>query len=278
MKQRSEPMNRESTRNASRGLAMAVVALVLAAGTAWSQVTVTCSQVGADVVCNGGGSLDLTGLPFSGTFTFAGSLAPQSAVFVMAPGVNGTGGVLADGYAADTIQGPGPLGSGPHRWASSGSKVVGISPNYLVVPKGYVSSSDIPAASLTFSGQTAATLGVTPGVYVWTWGNGPAQKFTLNLFAQPPSTTCGDIDALINSVKALNLQPVGKETALVQKLDNAVANIRRGSAQAAKGQLGAFVNQLNSSGSGVSQPQNSQFQADANAIIGRINNGDMSCP
>lgn len=184
MKHLTEPRNAESTRNASRRLAVAVVALLLAPVAAHSQLTVTCTQVAADVVCTSPtGTLDLTGLPLSGTFTFAGNIAPPSAVFVTAP----SGGVLADGYNAASISKPASFGSLGQTWGSSGSGILGISPNYLVVPKGYVSGSPIAPTSMTFSGKTATALGVTPGVYVWTWGSGlPAQKFTLNLFSSAP--------------------------------------------------------------------------------------------
>ena len=34
-----------------------------------------------------------------------------------------------------------------------------------------------------YSGKTFATLGVTPGTYVWTWGTGANQKFTLKILS-----------------------------------------------------------------------------------------------
>ena len=42
--------------------------------------------------------------------------------------------------------------------------------------------------SATYSGKTFATLGVTPGTYEWTWGNGANQNFTVHI---PPITTSG---------------------------------------------------------------------------------------
>jgi hypothetical protein len=32
---------------------------------------------------------------------------------------------------------------------------------------------------MTFNNATFASLGVTPGTYVWSWGTGPNQNFTL---------------------------------------------------------------------------------------------------
>ena len=50
----------------------------------------------------------------------------------------------------------------------------------LSVPTGYVSGTAL-SDSATYSGTTLATLGVTPGTYVWTWGTGANQKFTLQI-------------------------------------------------------------------------------------------------
>ena len=51
--------------------------------------------------------------------------------------------------------------------------------NFLFVPTGY-DSGDALSDSLTFNNATFASLGVTPGTYVWSWGTGlPNQNFTL---------------------------------------------------------------------------------------------------
>ena len=51
----------------------------------------------------------------------------------------------------------------------------------LVVPVGYVSGNPL-LNTMTFNNATLASLGVTPGTYVWTWGTGlPNQNFTLQI-------------------------------------------------------------------------------------------------
>ena len=39
---------------------------------------------------------------------------------------------------------------------------------YLVLPKSYVSGSQLESTNV-YNGQSFATLGVTPGTYVWKW-------------------------------------------------------------------------------------------------------------
>jgi hypothetical protein len=53
------------------------------------------------------------------------------------------------------------------------------------VPFGYVSDSSLSDAA-TYDNETFASLGVTPGTYIWTWGRGPNQKFTLVIPASVP--------------------------------------------------------------------------------------------
>jgi hypothetical protein len=73
--------------------------------------------------------------------------------------------------------------------ASGGSgEFVGIfaAAGLLEVPQGYVSGRAL-TDSMTFNNATLASLGVTPGTYVWSWGTGlPNQNFTLIIEARVP--------------------------------------------------------------------------------------------
>jgi hypothetical protein len=57
------------------------------------------------------------------------------------------------------------------------------------VPSGYVSGTSLSDTS-TYDGATFASLGVTPGVYKWTWGSGTnADSFKLDIVAVPEPST-----------------------------------------------------------------------------------------
>ena len=152
--------------------------------------TVTLQQVGPDVVATGSGSIDLTGLTFYGSTSQDPVIRPASFPFGnrTAPAFIHTGPTSSVDYYVGA-SGPGGFGSGGYMSASSGSgDMVGIdtAPSFefkrvlLIVPKGYASGTAL-SDSATYSGATLATLHVTPGTYVWTWGAGANQSFTLQI-------------------------------------------------------------------------------------------------
>src|SRR6266576_6894707 len=181
-----------------------VVGWLLSVRPAQAGYTVTLQQVGPDVVATGSGAINLTGLIHAGYLTYG-----------WGPGVlpgaadDGWGGVIAgristgptiagsvDSYHLGP-SGPTSFGSGGGADASSGSgDTVGTAADcskdgsdcdrFLIVPRGYVSGTFL-SDSATYSGKTFATLGVTPGTYVWTWGTGANQNFTLQIPPAPPT-------------------------------------------------------------------------------------------
>jgi hypothetical protein len=163
--------------SAVRNAAVGAATLALAAGlspSAQSAYTVTFVQQGPNVVAAGSGSFDLTDLtPAVGIGTNA--LVRPADGDVM----TGAGGVT-DGYG--DIAGPLAFGSGGLIFADSGSgDFVGVLfGGLLEVPTGY--SSGPLTDTATYDNQTFASLGVTPGTYVWTWGTGAhADSFTLQI-------------------------------------------------------------------------------------------------
>jgi hypothetical protein len=126
--------------------------------------------------------MDLTGLtgPFPGQVIGFGSIGPSSAIIETGP----KGLTNFDSYGGFT--GPMSFGSGiagAHSNTGSGD-LVGINNfshnNTIDVPQGYISGTAL-SSSATFNNATFVSLGVTPGTYVWTWGTGANQNFTLQI-------------------------------------------------------------------------------------------------
>ncbi len=89
------------------------------------------------------------------------------------------------------LTGPASFGTGGMKSASAGSgDLVGFyrSSTDLVVPSGYASGTAL-SDSDTYTGQSFATLGITPGTYTYTWGTGAnADSLTINAVVPEPST------------------------------------------------------------------------------------------
>ena len=148
-----------------------LLAWLLSVRPAQAGYAVTLRQVGPDVVANGSGAIDLTGLTLH-----------ESPFFNHARFYSGR-------TIGPTSFGGFPLSIPPS--SSSGDRVriaaTGIYEFSLFVPTGYVSGTFL-SGSVTYSGNTLASLGVTPaslgvtpGTYVWKWGSGANQNFTLQI-------------------------------------------------------------------------------------------------
>jgi hypothetical protein len=168
----------------------AALAIVIVSGLslrpAQAGYIVTLNEVGSDVVATGSGAIDLTGLTFN--FIHSGMLAgigPSSATITTGPTLGS-----ADVYFG-IISGPTSFGSGQNTSASSGSgdavgRVEAGPFDLILVPTGYVSGNALSDSS-TYNNATFASLGVTPGIYEWTWGTGANQNFTLAVTTVPDS-------------------------------------------------------------------------------------------
>ena len=140
---------------------------------------VTLQQVGSNVVANGSGAINLTGLTFPIPSLTLAEVNGGDGVIITGP--HGFG--LVDQYTG--FMGPPSFGSGGPFAPNTGSgDFVGISGGimfpFLLVPQGYASGAAL-SDSMTFNNATFASLGVTPGTYVWTWGTGGNQNFTLQI-------------------------------------------------------------------------------------------------
>ena len=169
-------------------------ALVLLAGAVLSRSAeatfiVDVNQVGPNVVATGSGTIDLTGLTFVNTLSGrVPGMNPSTGVIATGP----LGGLTEDFYSG--VTGPTSFGSGTGASPSSGSgNLVGMHgggtlAGELALPTGYVSDSFLSDTS-TYNGATFTSLGLTPGVYTWSWGPAAADDtFVLAIGAPEPST------------------------------------------------------------------------------------------
>jgi hypothetical protein len=169
-------------------LSAAAVALLITSLPAHAAFVVDLTQevIGGvpEVVANGGGTIDLTGLKFS---------VNTGEITAMVPFISeittGTSPASVSNYTG--VTGPASFGSGGETLASSSSgDHVGLLDDLgiLAVPQGYVSGHAL-SDSATYDNATFASLGVTPGTYKWTWGTGDhADSFTLQIGVPEPST------------------------------------------------------------------------------------------
>lgn len=143
----------------------------------------TLDEIGPNVFATGSGSFNLTALTLFGSGTAPSSfIGPSPASLVLSSGNTTT-------YR--NISGPTSFGSGASfsQANSATGNVVGFqitSVGSLFVPAGYVSGTALGTSTATWNNATFASLGVTPGTYVWTWGSGAnADSFTLQIVPEP---------------------------------------------------------------------------------------------
>ncbi len=165
-------------------IGLALFSLAGATRTAHAVLVTTVTEVGSDVVFSGTGTLNVSDLAIESFSSTNGvpSVNAAGGSFTVDPDLINTPTDLYSG----TFVTPGPFGSGSLSFGSSGSgDVFGIGNTRIVVPDGYVSGSSLTGSS-TYSGDSFASLGLTPGSYTWTWGSGAnADSLTLNISAVP---------------------------------------------------------------------------------------------
>jgi hypothetical protein len=138
-------------------------------------LTLSLQEIGSDVSLTGSGIVDTNSLTFEGNASWSGSVAPSAAwAFV---GVSNGVSVFAVPSAPANI-GPGTAIT----FANSDSgDVLGLFGPHLYLPFNYVSGSSVSGTSI-FTNQSFTSLGVTPGVYTWSWGSGlTADSATLTI-------------------------------------------------------------------------------------------------
>jgi hypothetical protein len=169
----------------SMQLRLMIVACALIGATAAASASpyvVTLEEVGSNVVAKGSGAIDTAGLS---------SGAPLATNSVIIP----TLGTIIMGTSAQTtllrgpIVGPADFGSGGQTLPGvDGGPAIGLIFNLaeIVLPADYKNNSTLTNSAI-YDTATFTSLGVTPGTYVWTWGAGADQSFTIQVGANATS-------------------------------------------------------------------------------------------
>jgi hypothetical protein len=175
-------LGKQTASLAALGAAMLIGSGLSAPPAQATPFVVTLEQVGSNVVETGSGAIDLTGL----TFVVTNPVNPTYAIITplfASLGIGPTGMPNQSLYSG--ISGPTNFGTGGQTNVSSGTgdpvAIFGFT-HFLDVPAGYFSNTTLMDTA-TFTGQTFASLGVTPGTYEWMWGTGADQNFTLQIGA-----------------------------------------------------------------------------------------------
>jgi len=169
---------RRATKRAA--LAAALFASFAAESPARATYIVTFSEVGPNVVANGVGSINLTGLTAFNVFGDAAGVVPFVGEEVTGPAFPATPGSLRayTGASGPTSFGPG----GPINADSGSGDLVGegifiFGQRVIAVPINYQSGTPLVDSS-TYFDASFATLGVMPGTYVYTWSS---DSFTVQI-------------------------------------------------------------------------------------------------
>jgi PEP-CTERM motif len=179
---------------AALGAVAAILGVMVAGGQADAAVVVNVYQSGDNVVATGNGRADLTDLAYDVTALAgvgAGAVWGAFGAVFVAPSAS------AEGEVYLSVSGPASFGTGGLATGSSGSgDMFGVIASplawgapALIVPAGYVSGTSLSGSSI-FDGVTIASLGLTPGTYVYTWGtSADADSLTVNIEAVPEPST-----------------------------------------------------------------------------------------
>jgi hypothetical protein len=167
--------------------AAVMVSILAATSEARAAFITTITQSGPDVVATGTGSLNINALTVLGPVGGVSNNMNPSVAY-LAIGVDGAQNTF---YFGMTVR-PSNFGTGAGSTPSTvrSGPIVTIQGNdALVLPQSYVSGSTF-SSSATWSGSTYASLGLTPGTYVFSWGSGAdADSYTIQVVSPVPETS-----------------------------------------------------------------------------------------
>lgn len=187
--------------SATRWLGALVLCVSSAAQAAY---TVYIYEDGTDVVATGSGSLNVDALTLNRPDDGRSLIDSGQGNLVLGPTV-----LIGDVYDyGGSIAGP-VLGSGAETNASDGSgQAVGLGKavNTVVVPIGYVSGTNLGVSTGRWNAASLASLGLTAGVYTYTWGaGGTAESFTIRVGERPPALASATAIPTLSQWSALAL-------------------------------------------------------------------------
>lgn len=164
-----------------KAIGRAVLGSVIAAlmtSAARGAVEINIQQGDAGVTTSTSGSLNLEGMYYSDLgYLSSSAINPQNYYFANPGGID-----AYFGLSSLVNLGPNPLTTVA---TSSTGSAFGISSNFVYVPHGYVSGSQLSASS-NFDGQTLASIGLTAGTYVYSTAH---DTITVNISAVPEPGT-----------------------------------------------------------------------------------------
>ena len=140
--------------------------MLFAAGSARATLMINASEVGGDVVFTLSGSVDLNSLESTTGGANATAINPSAGIVSIS---TPTGGSVVFQFLQN-LSGPSNFGPGGANLASSSAGdpfFFAAFNQHLALPQG--SNGLNLSGSMTFSGATFASLGVTPDTYQWSW-------------------------------------------------------------------------------------------------------------
>ena len=166
------------------GLLACTVLLGVTNAASASPYIVTLEQVGSNVIATGSGNIDLTGLTVEEEDSVNNIGVSDPRVPLIAVGFSSNSTIYSGSFSEPSSFGTGNIAvdnSSSGSWVSAGYEDIGV-------PLGYTSDSALGISTSTYDNATFASLGVTPGIYVWIWGAGADQSVTLEIGATPLPT------------------------------------------------------------------------------------------
>ncbi|MBS0478621.1 MAG: PEPxxWA-CTERM sorting domain-containing protein [Proteobacteria bacterium] len=159
------------------------LAAMVCSGPAHAAYVIDFQQIGSDVVATGSGSLNLSAL----TMVLGGAYVGGGIGLGAPNAATGVGSGNFDSFSG--ISGPlsfGVVVGGVNYFAASANSgpLVGLSgdASRIHVPHNYISGGSLPTSTSTYQNATFASLGLTPGTYIYSWGTGANfDTFTVNI-------------------------------------------------------------------------------------------------